>query len=269
LDKYYKIISLKKGKTILVKDNILEVYLNKIDTDEIINNDEVFKRAINPDIYFWVSGGGSFFINKKYIFLVKRSSEAIINPNKFSIFTGRSNNIRELKNPLLLARELFEELLLTKDGLIYFPKCGGFQNIIDNVYQQLEKNFFEEKNIKYLNFDLSYLPFLDKRVKVVTISGKKEFHLDYYINNNNDINILFLFSGQLDISNLYAFDGEYFKLKNAIVRHSREVYLYDIFSSTGRNITVGGDNKIVHITEDDLTEQSKYYISNIKNENNY
>ena len=60
------------------------------------------KKHINPDIYFWVSGGGSFFINKKYIFLVKRSSDSKINPDKFSIFTGRANNIGELKNPLLI-----------------------------------------------------------------------------------------------------------------------------------------------------------------------
>ena len=84
-------------------------------------------------------------------------------------------------------------------------------------------------------------------MRVITKSGEKEFYLDYHINNNRDINVLFLFSGELDISNLSAFDGEHHKLKNAIFRHSREIYLYDIFSSSGINISDGENNKLVNI----------------------
>jgi hypothetical protein len=269
MNKYYKIISLEKGKTLLVKNNKLEVDLKNINTCKIINNDEVFKENIKPDFYFWVSGGGSFFINKKYIFLVKRSSDSKINPDKFSIFTGRADSIAEIINPLLLVRELFEELLITRDGFICYPRCPEFQSIINNVYKELKKNFFKERNIKYLNFDLKYLPFLNKKIVLTTESGKKEICLDYYINNNNDINVLFLFSGVLDISNLGAFDGEHYKSKNAIFRHSREIYLYDIFSSSGRNISDGENNELVNIPENDLTEHCKYFINNIKNENNY
>ena len=64
MDKYYSIIGLKNDKTIFVNANKIVVNLANIDINEIINNDEVFKEKIGHDIYFWVSGGGSFLINK-------------------------------------------------------------------------------------------------------------------------------------------------------------------------------------------------------------
>ena len=264
MEKYYSIIGLENDKKIFVNVNKIVVNLANIDINEIINNDEVFKEKIGHDIYFWVSGGGSFLINKKYIFLVKRSPDSKINPNKFSIFTGRANNIEELKNPLLLVRELFEELLIAKDGLICYPKCCEFQSIIDSAYQELENNFFKEKEIKYLSFDLKYLPFFNKNIEIKTEFEKKDFCIDYYINSINDINVLFLLSGEIDMAGLTAIDGEHYKSKNGTIRHSREIYLYDIFTSLGRNIVNNSNNELINIQEKDLTEHCRYFINNIK-----
>lgn len=72
--------------------------------------------AGSEDTFLWVAGGGAYVINNRFLPLVRRSADAPTNPNKLTISTGLSSSYEEMKNPLLLMRELFEEVVLM-DGL--------------------------------------------------------------------------------------------------------------------------------------------------------
>ena len=106
---YYKLLLLNKNQIFLEGDNLRGVDLSNIDSNSIICNDNEIKTKSNG-AYLWVSGGGSFLIDDRYLIVVKRDSKTLINPNQLSLFTGRSDCKNEWKNPLLLIRELIEEL---------------------------------------------------------------------------------------------------------------------------------------------------------------
>lgn len=247
-------------------DNNLVVDLRNVDNRRFIVNDKIFNRKISDNTFFWVSGGGSIVINNKYILLVKRSHLCNVNPGKFSIFTGRANNIDELNNPELLIRELFEELIISKKNILYYPKCSQFQRVIDTVYFKFKENFYNRRRIQFLDLNLNYLSCKNKKIIILNKLGKKEFYLDYYINNANDINVLFLLSAELEIKDLFAFDGEYYSTESGAINYFREIYLYNFNTSMGKIISDNLSNEYVRIKDSNLTGHCNYIIKSLRKE---
>jgi hypothetical protein len=258
---FYNIFVLEKEKSIFLKENILEVDLDKIDLKKTVTNDSQFAREIGTDKFFWVSGGGTLLLNDNYILLVKRDKFSKVNPDKYSLFTGRSNNLEEALNPFLLLRELFEELLLFEDNYFLHPKCLKFQGVIDLAIEEAD-NVFKIKNeyqVKQLYLEEYCSSNNDLVIKYK--NQRQRFKINYYINKNNDINLLFLLKGFLNIEKIHAVDGEYVKDGNDILKQNRAIYLFDILNSEARNISDKGNKEKIKIKDSEFTEHCYYIIS--------
>lgn len=262
---HYQIVKLKSGVSIQIMTHGIAVDLDHADMDHPISNDEEFLNCISRETFFWVSGGGTYLLNKRYLILVKRGDSAIVNAGKYSLFTGRANSLEEILNPTLLIRELFEELILFSDEGTYYPICKEYQGIIDEVYQDLSDKFeLEQKRFKYLN--LHIINDFNRTILLKHSGNAHEFRLNFHINSRNDINILFLLSAHLDISDLSASDGEYHISGQEIVRHNRKIYLYDILNSKAKEITDGAKQESIIITYDKMTEHLNYLINQLQTE---
>lgn len=258
---FYNIFALEKDKSIFIKDNMLEVDLDKIDLKKTVTNDEQFAGEIGPDKFFWVSGGGTLLLNDNYILLVKRGKFSKVNPDKYSLFTGRSNNLKEALNPFLLLRELFEELLLFEDNFFLYPKCLKFQDMIDLAVEEADSVFKIKNEYKIKHFYLEEYGCDNNDLVIRYKNQRQRFKINYYINKNNDINLLFLLKGFLDIEKIHAVDGEYVKNGSDILKQNRDIYLFNILNSEARDITNSGNWEKIKIKDEEFTEHCYYIIS--------
>jgi len=286
---YYQIIQLLLGKSIEIYKNQLVINLDqtnlKDSNQNTINSDRAFlNSSLDPDkpSYFWASGGGTYLINHQYLVIVKRSSWAKVNPNKYSLFTGRSDSILELTQPDLLVRELFEELILTTNTHTYYPKiyppsyprvsnCDlSYQQIIDHTYQDLESKFNLDPH-QYQDLNLDLISTFDQDLIIRYQGRDRQFKLNFHINHRHDINILFLFSIQLDIASLRAQDGEYQRSATGeLIKHNREIYLYDLKTHTIQGISRNSNHNILAIPDGEITEHLSYLMQLLsKTDKNY
>ncbi len=84
---------------------------------------EPFRR---PDRLLWVSAGGCYVINGEWIPLVRRSRSSPSNPGRATISSGRADSPRELYEPSLVFRELFEEIVIVaEDGTVIVPDLAS------------------------------------------------------------------------------------------------------------------------------------------------
>ncbi|MHB1441606.1 MAG: hypothetical protein ACYCXO_02505 [Candidatus Humimicrobiaceae bacterium] len=257
---------MEKDKSIFIKDNMLEVDLDKIDFKKTVTNDKQFAGEIGSDKFFWVSGGGTLLLNDNYILLVKRGKLSKVNPDKYSLFTGRSNSLKEALNPFLLLRELFEELLLFEDNFFLYPKCLKFQDIIDLAIGEADSVFKIKKENKVKDFYLEEYACSNNDLVIRYKNKRQRFKMNYYINKNNDINLLFLLRGFLDIEKIHAVDGEYIKNGSDILKQNRDIYLFNILDSEARNVTFPGSTEKLKISDEEFTEHC-YYIINCLRKN--
>jgi hypothetical protein len=93
-----------------------------------------------------------------------------------------------------------------------------------------------------------------------------EYLIPYHINKFGEINILFLFSTNLDIENLFAQDGEIFNLDGKMTQQNRDIYLYDLSSSMAKNITVNSDGlgELCRLDESLMSDHLAYMIEMIR-----
>ena len=77
--------------------------------------------------------------------------------------------------------------------------------------------------------------------------------------------MLFVLAGDANIEKLQAMDGEYKLVDGRAVRQGRSVYLYDLHTGTGIDITIGrGTGESVPIREDAMTEHLRYLVDMLK-----
>ena len=127
ITRYYEIARLVEGKSLFVSGEGLTVVLSDA---PLLENDKQLHRAIHPSSYFWVSGGGTYLLNDRFLPIVQRAHQQTTNPGKWSLFTGRADTHEERANPELLVRELFEELILLQEGVPLLPKTVDYQEIV-------------------------------------------------------------------------------------------------------------------------------------------
>jgi len=255
--KYYNIVKLKKDDC-LVGENKFKIRDPNVLTDlEKINNDYSFRQKLDSEGFYWLSGGGTFLLNKSHIFVIRRRRDDGVNPYKVSLFTGRADDTNELVNPMLLARELFEELLLfTGDSLIY-PINKKYQNIIDSVYKthiETRKDIDAEKVIRV---DISEIKTSEKKI----IIGSDEQDIDFFINSNLDVNVLFLFSINLDINELNYIDGENYIKNGKLFFPKRKIFLLDLKTMNYKN----HDGELVSLAKENMTEHLSYFVDRVNN----
>ncbi len=144
--RYYNIARLREGVSLRISPGRVEVNLDRVTPEDHITNDEAFRAAQAPGTYFYLSGGGSLLIGGRFMPVVKRADAALVNPGKYSLFTGRAEGLAEWRNPSSVLRELFEELQLYRNGapiplkeMTPLPlsntklivRCEGMENITD------------------------------------------------------------------------------------------------------------------------------------------
>jgi hypothetical protein len=262
--RFYQVAGLKPEIEV-----IEEAHAFRVDLTEALhrpfsyNDDDILKTQRNGE-YIWASGGGTWLLNQRYILVVQRSLDAKVNPGKFSLFTGRADNTHELLSPNLLARELFEELVLFTENRIYRPFSVEYNIIIDAVYCRLEEDLGLDMAASQ-QLLLHHLLCSPKNITVMNQGSLWEGSLDCHVNSNREINILFVFVGYLDIDKLQAMDGEYYIADGKIIRNNRSVYLYDLQTDMVRDITIDSRAGIPKcISRDSMTEHLQHVVESVR-----
>jgi hypothetical protein len=262
---YYSVIKLEKDNEIFIGEQLLKVDVSGIKEKDAVGNDMDLISATEKGFCNWVSGGGTYLVNDRYLVVVKRALETAVNPGKFSLFTGRSDDHNERINPRGLVRELFEELILYSGDKFLYPKCSKYQNIIDCCYKDFERF---ENLIPSESFDLELkeTDIDDRSIEIVNGNSKEEINLTWHVNGVNDVNVLFLFKVNTDIKNIYARDAEYHIEENNLIFHDRDVFLLDIntnqLSGISDNNQLIGD-QFLNVTEG-ATEHLMYILNMVK-----
>jgi hypothetical protein len=228
MNRYYEVLVLKKDHKIIFSADKVTIDLRDYEILPVVRNDQEFLAAKSADNFFWVSGGGSFLINGRYLLVVKRLGSAKINPGKISLLTGRSDEKVEHLNPSLVVRELFEEAIVFEKGLRLKWIYPELQSLIDRLIPKDQP--FKLQPIKKLSLKIDkYLEILGKDKQIIV--------QDYYhLSLSNDINILHLYQFDVDdIADLNFEDGE---------ELGRELCLLDL-----ENMTIRRSSALPEMTE--------------------
>ena len=253
---YYRIV---KSNNILLNDNELIIDgIELLKNSSPITNDVEFNNAIHDAGYFLLSGGGTYIINGRYLVVIERAKNARVNPQKISIFTGRSDSIEEILNPRMLLRELFEELLVyDESGKLLYPRSEEYQDIIDSVYNYMWRVGVIKAKKSDHDLRLSYI----KAKKRICI-GDVNYELDFHVNRKRDINVLFLFDVRIDgVNGISIRDGEYHMENEKRLFHNRNIMLLDIMN----DILCDQDgNKIRKFERTNASEHLIYILNTLK-----
>jgi hypothetical protein len=251
--RFYQIARLTEGTTIFPDAEVLRVDLDG--PAELIENDVAFRAAAAPDNWFWLSGGGTLLLNDRYLPAVQRAADARVNPGKFSLFTGRADNETERANPELLARELFEELLLYEAGTLLLPELAGLQSVIDTAYAGMRDAGVIAPGASRA-LPLTPVKLADRPVRIRQGGVEREHRLTWAASTNNDINVLFLFAARCDLASLSARDGEFHRDSG---QAGRAIYLYDLADGSARPLSEPGDTRA--LAETDMTPPLRFLLS--------
>lgn len=255
---HYQLVQLHKNRDIFIKGNVLRVSMEKLLSEDIIGDDQLLNELYDPNIYNWVSGGGTYLINNRYLVVVRRSDLTRVNPGKFSLFTGRSDSAKERTEPRLIVRELFEELILFSHEKLLYPVNDKYQNIIERCYVDLENA--GRFNIKArAAMPVTELNISESTIEIFDDGNANEMPLTWHINNKNDINVLFLFKVDIDVACLKAIDAEYHYEQGECIFHDRDVYLLDIHNK--RLSCISDKNKQnIDLSVTEITEHLGYML---------
>jgi hypothetical protein len=237
---YYFMLHARLNERVFIDADQITVNLRDIQKSEVIINDTERNSRVGSDSYFYLSGGGSFLIDGRYLLVVKRDSNVMVNPGKISLFTGRSNNYQEWLNPSFCTRELFEELTLFYDGKLLRLSNKEFQQIIDSSYA------LSYRSEEALLTEIELLTQSSTKLNLQSDQGSTQHNVMVVISESRDINCIFLFSLNISIDKLEAIDCE-----DDI--GARQVYLLDIDELTIKELTKNKKSSWVSIMDSDLT----------------
>jgi len=245
--RYYELALLRAGISARVSAQELAVDLDGAGTDNLVCNDvELNHRRTDGDIIF-VSGGGSVVLRERHLLVVRRQDDARIHPGKFSLFTGRSDNLEERENPRLLAREMFEELLLFQEGKFIWPVNTAFQPIIDEVYISRGQG---RATAMQVAFHAQPLP-----AGLLTVTSRGAVHrhnLTWHLGTRGELNVLQLFAADLRLDGLTARDGEGL---------GRSIWAYDLETATATPLGTGAKEQA--LSRGDMTEHLAFVTDNL------
>lgn len=265
LSSHYRILPLKLGSSLFVESDALRVDLDAVDIRAVVSNDSAFISARRPGTFFWVSGGGTYLINNKYLLIVKRSLASLVNGGLYSLFTGRADTEEELLNPHRMVRELFEELVLFSGKKLCYPIFKDYQPIIDALYAK-RRNLMELRNREAMPLYLTYPHDFDKSISVQWRGRSQEFSLNFHVNSRHDINVLFLLAAELNVADLTALDFEYL-LEEGDQHHSRrDIFLYEPITSMARSLS-GANRSLGNqemIDDGSMTEHLQYLVQLVR-----
>lgn len=245
--RYYELARQQPGSAAGISAQQMTINLDAtVAADLICSDSDLARKRKNGDILY-VSGGGSVVLAGRYLLVVQREANARIHPGKFSLFTGRADGLGERENPSLLARELFEELLLYRGGQLVWPLNPQYQQIIDRIYTGLGHKRDEAVGVAFGSLPLPTRPL------VVTSRGvTRRFDLAWHLSSKGEINVLQLFSVDLRPQDLVARDGEGL---------DRSIWAYDMESSGATPVGAGAGQR--KLNDADMTEHLAFTIRSL------
>jgi hypothetical protein len=259
MPRFYQIVRLIEGRSIFPHPDKFLVDLDAARESDLIENDIAFGAAIAPGTWFWLSGGGTLLLNGRFLVLVQRSAQARVNPGKYSLFTGRADDEVERAEPLMLIRELFEELLLFEKGVLLAPQLDDWQPLVDRAHAGMREAGILGRDVAQRPLVLTPIRLPDSVMRIRHNGAARDHRFTWTASFTNDINALFLFGAQCDIDRLTARDGEFYRDDGGqVVRSERELYLYDLTTEMAHPLTSEGDARLVGRVE--MTEPLQYLI---------
>lgn len=246
MSRYYDIVKLREGEGIVLGKDSVTVNLDKVTPQDIIQNDDEFHAGLHPENYFYVSGGGSFLLRGRYLLTVQRPLTARVNPGKLSVFSGRAEGALEWREPWRVVRELFEEVVLLEGRKIFYPRFLPYQQAIDEVYR-LNFNDRYAREYEFVDLNLGEISLGAGVVRVLSEGVGNEYQLFTHINSKNDINVLSLFSININPDLLRVFDNEELNL-------DRVIFLLDIETGFVREVGSNHFGQWQMTSRKDMTE---------------
>lgn len=212
----------------------------------IIKCEDIFREINSGEkLLIWAAGGGTYVLGGKYIPLIKRSADSLTNPNKLTIATGLSNSYEEMIDPLLLIRELFEEIIIIdREKNLYIP---FFSDIDIPEHKDLNRIACESitssasriglswSNLKFVKAKLDQELFLDEIEVFYNDANKTRkclIHLDTLRSRVNILYAVHLIELN-ELTHLYFYDTETkISSDGSLIPLSREVFLLDLEENT-------------------------------------
>lgn len=195
--KYYSVAVLPPNTGLTIAGDDIRVNLDAVTA--VVEDDVQMVAARGKGNYLYLSGGGTLLLNKRYLLMVERDANARINPNVWSLFTGRADGAAEWEKPELVVRELFEELLIYMDDKLANPRCEAHQAVIDAVYAKLPKT--------NATLTLTPVPLPEKTLHVAPSGHTTKGHV--VMGAQGDMHLLFVLGAEVDLDTLTAEDGEH------------------------------------------------------------
>ena len=202
--RYYQLLCLQQGREVQVEGLTLRVALPVDASSCVIENDEQLLAQAGTQKVFYFSGGGSIILNGRYLLALRREATVRINPGQISLFTGRADNPKEWGKPLLIVRELFEELLLFQNDRQYVPQCPVFQSVIDYVYSSF--HLPQDSPCLPIHFKTPEKPYCVEIFEQNKLLAREPCY--WTINPRGEINLFYVFEAQIEVDTLSARDGE-------------------------------------------------------------
>lgn len=259
--RYYQVASLKQHNGVSLQGDDIHIDLTgSFD----VHNDFEFLDNRKKGRYFWVSGGGSYLINGRYIPIVRRSNKENVNGGTFSVFSGRSDNMTECLNPRLLLRELFEELLIFNSNGILKPQLIGFQKQIDLIYNRLASIF--EFDLSERSLLLNEIPLHSRKNVRIELDGHVvNESLSIAFCNERDLNALYLFAVECpDLDDCYALDGEAWRVNGKWHKSKREIFLLDTAENKIRPFAANFQGDWEAVDANLFSDNLRHLINNIQ-----
>lgn len=219
MTRFYHIARLIKNKHVFFEGSTLRIQFDEIKPADYIYNDEALLAQLHPDHYFYVSGGGTFFVNQRYLLVVRRDSQAHINSGMLSLFTGRAEGPEEWAQPWRVQRELFEELTLLEKGQPLRFSYPPLQTLIDARHSVAQRKSILLALIDIANCELAVY---DGHTKLY------ESSVCLSLTKCQDINLLYAFAITLDIDSIIAKDNEDGKQRSVMALDTQRWQLIDL-----------------------------------------
>lgn len=201
------------NKEIFLTEESINIKIEHLIPENIITSEEMILKNLNDDFYYIFSGGGSIIFQDRYLLISKRTHKTLLNQDKYSLFTGRSDNIKEIINPKKLIRELKEEL-----------KIEGYINLYLKNYKILNSKTLNllMKKLRILIFTESLVK-NSREIKVKIESFEKKIKNNFIVafNELNEINLIKIYNSRLNL-----FDFDIFYSENNVNKSS--IYVFDL-----------------------------------------
>lgn len=220
---------MRRGVALELDGPDFKVHLDRVRPEDHLTDDIAFLEAIDPDTYFYLSGGGSLLLEGRYLLVVRRPEAARVNPGRWSLFTGRANGPEEWREPRRVAREFFEELVLLRDGDPVPFAFTAMQPLIDEACAG-RSGSGKPIRLEQAGLVNGTATVCSGGLPIATVPGF------WHVSRKNDINLLFLFEAAVKVETLEAVDGEAWE-----GGPGREIAALDLHEPRLRALTPGAD----------------------------